>query len=132
MYTPSRSLVDEEQFVDALRERTGLSIRVVDFGLLSAKESVQVALNTDVLMGVHGAGLMWSAFMVPGKSSVVELFGGDRSANNRHYHNVASLAGLRYFDVKHGLKSVLGKALKWDNNERLLDQISAYLIDVAD
>jgi hypothetical protein len=57
---------------------------------------------------------MWSAFL----ECLVEIFGGDRSSVNRHYHNIASLA-----DIHYRFLSLRGNALslKWD--ERSVDQI---------
>lgn len=124
-YVPSRALIDEREFIAALERSVGFHIRVVDFGLLTADESVRVAANADVLVGVHGAGLMWSAFMRPFDTGLVELFGGDRSAGNRHYHNVASLSGIGYKDIRHGLRMVSGSpALEWSGNTKLVSDVS--------
>lgn len=124
-YVPSRSIKDESDFIRALEDNAGIPITVVDFGLLSAVESVRVMIDADVLVGVHGAGLMWGAFMRPFDTGIVELFGGDRSATNRHYHNMASLAGVGYVDIRHGLRMVSGsKSLEWSGNKKLVSEIS--------
>jgi hypothetical protein len=126
-YSPSRSLVDEHELIDALEDRLGIHIHVVDFGKLSAVDSVQVMLDTDVLIGVHGAGLMWGSFMR--HASIIEIFGGDRGADNRHYHNIASLAGLGYADIRRGLGNVPGKALKWGGDKEFFEKISQKLLE---
>lgn len=128
-YMPSRSIVDERELVCELEKRVGAPIDVVDFGQLSAAESVAVMLDTDVLIGVHGAGLMWGAFMKPTTSSIIEIFGGDRGSNNRHYHNLASLAGLGYADIKHGLKTAPGRTLKWGGDQDFLEKLSKTLLE---
>ena len=48
-----------------------------------------------LFIGIHGGGNTWSVFMQP-HSCFMELFGGDRSNANLHYHNLASLIGLYY------------------------------------
>jgi hypothetical protein len=74
------------------------TIEVVDFATLTVKEIVTLLATTRVVVGMHGAGLMWTAFL-PRHSLLVELFGGDRSTGNFHYHNLAALADLHYGPV---------------------------------
>ena len=86
-----RSLRDEEKLLTILRSHLGpgYNLTSVDFGQLSTRESIQVVSQSDIMVGVHGAGLIWSAFL-PIHGGLLEVFGGDRAKNNRHYHNVAS------------------------------------------
>ena len=66
----------------------------VDFNLLSFKQQIEVDLDTDVMVGPHGAGLMHNIFMRD-RAALVELFV-DGSANNRHFHNLAHWFGRSY------------------------------------
>ena len=77
------------------RSSSSFVVESIDFGAIDPQVAVEAASNADVLVGVHGAGLVWSAFM-PRHGGLVELFGGNRGATNRHYHNLASLADLHY------------------------------------
>jgi EGF domain-specific O-GlcNAc transferase len=69
----------------------------VDYNLLTLKEQIAVDLQTDILVGPHGAGLMHNIFMRD-RASLVELFI-DGSGANRHFHNLASWYGRNYVSV---------------------------------
>ncbi|CUI12345.1 membrane-associated protein, putative [Bodo saltans] len=92
-----RQLPREDEFITALQADLGdkYEVRNVDFGALNPDKSIEEASNADVIVGVHGAGLTWASFL-PRHGGLVELFGGDRGSNNRHYHNLASLADIHY------------------------------------
>lgn len=119
MYTPKRSIDKEDEFLKQLDKKLGdrYNLTRVDFGSETTIDSVKIASRSQIFVGVHGAGLMWSAFL-PKHSGLVEIFGGDRNSVNRHYHNIASLA-----DIHYRFLSLRGNALslKWD--ERSVDQI---------
>jgi hypothetical protein len=95
--TVPRQLPRENEFIVALQADLGdtFEVRNVDFGALNPNRSMEEASNADVIVGVHGAGLTWAAFL-PRHGGLVELFGGDRGEGNRHYHNLASLADIHY------------------------------------
>lgn len=121
-YKPSRMLIDEKELLTELRQRTGYDIKVVDFGHLTAEESIRVVSESDVMVGVHGAGLMWSAFL-PRHGGLVEIFGADRGSNNRHYHNVASLSDLHYQEIKPGVLVTMSRNLKWGKSETFIKML---------
>lgn len=132
IYTPKRAIANETQWIDSLGAMLGdgYKIKIVDFGTLSVFESVNVVEQSDIMVGVHGAGLMWSAFLPFGKSGkptdstseskgLVEIFTGDRSPSNRHYHNIASLVGIQYRETKHWSSS--DRMSRWD--EKRLNEV---------
>ena len=121
-YKPSRMLLDEKQFLTALRDETGYDIKTVDFGHLTAEESIRTVSGADIMIGMHGAGLMWSAFL-PRHGGLVEIFGADRGPNNRHYHNVASLSDLHYSDISPGSLLTVVRNLKWNGSKTFLRQV---------
>jgi len=118
---------------------SGYNITVVDFGTLSTFESIRLASQSDIMVGVHGAGLIWSAFLPlttaqtqyninsssssssSSSSGLVEIFGGDRNPDNRHYHNIASLMGIQYVETKFWNGSQ--KVLRW-NDARVNELVS--------
>jgi hypothetical protein len=95
-----RSINHEHGLLQVLSEYLGpgYNITKIDFGTISTRKSIEIASQIDILVGVHGAGLIWAGFM-PIHGGLIEIFGGDRSNNNRHYHNVASLADLHYREL---------------------------------
>lgn len=121
IYMPKRHIMDEEELLRRVGEAlgTGYTITAVNFGHnMTARDSVSIASKSNVFVGVHGAGLMWAAFQPP-HSGIVEIFGGDRASNNRHYHNIASLADMHYRMMKLG-GSVT--SLSW--NQKSVDELA--------
>lgn len=74
-----------------------VKITAVDFNVLSFKEQIAVDLQTDIMVGPHGAGLMHNIFMRD-RASLIELFV-DGSGANRHFHNLAGWYGRKYEGV---------------------------------
>eukprot|EP01033_Poteriospumella_lacustris_P001401 gene1401-1017_t len=74
-----------------------VKITAVDFNVLSFKEQIAVDLQTDIMVGPHGAGLMHNIFMRD-RASLIELFI-DGSGANRHFHNLAGWYGRKYEGV---------------------------------
>ncbi|ROT42604.1 hypothetical protein SODALDRAFT_326763 [Sodiomyces alkalinus F11] len=96
----TRRLKDQAALLAALGKR-GLHIRVqaVDFAALSFPDQLRVARETDVLVGVHGAGLTHVLFMRRGAGAVVEIQ--PDGLDQKGYRNVANLLDLGYFRI-HG------------------------------
>ena len=69
----SRRLINQDEHLQKLElEFPEVQIRVVDFAELTFVEQLRVAQSTDILVGVHGAGLTHGFFLPPG-SAVIEL-----------------------------------------------------------
>ncbi|MDO7874165.1 glycosyltransferase family 61 protein [Hymenobacter sp. ASUV-10] len=85
-----RRLLNEAAIEPLLRQ---YGFETVYFETLSFEEQVQLLLETDVLVGIHGAGLTNTLFMRP-NTTVVE-FMSDSSCNPCYYH-LASGLGLNY------------------------------------
>mmetsp|Transcript_4998 Transcript_4998/g.4927 ORF Transcript_4998/g.4927 Transcript_4998/m.4927 type:complete len:138 (-) Transcript_4998:315-728(-) len=113
----------------------------IDFGTITSKESIRLVQKLNVLVGVHGAGLIWSAFLnqqqhttnnndtitntLNGRSStssnnmnmnngLVEIFAGDRGPTNYHYHNLASLVDIQYPSTK--MRKGSNKYIRWNED----------------
>lgn len=100
-----RRLINQEQHLASLRDAlfnttttttTTAGIKVVDFAALSFEEQLRVVRETDVLVGVHGAGLTHGMFLRPGSAMVEILPGG---LEHRGFRNLARQMGHRYFCV---------------------------------
>ena len=91
----SRRLMDQDSHIQMLKKtHLGVHIDVVDFANLTMKEQLAIVQKTDILAGMHGAGLTHSMFLPPG-ATLVEIL--PPKLNHCGFRNVAHLAGLRYF-----------------------------------
>ena len=91
----SRRLLQEDHLLSLLRSRyPDVIVQAVDFAAIPLAEQLQVIRNTDVLAGVHGAGLSHAIFL-PAASSVVEIL--PPSLGHKGFRNLAKLLGHRYF-----------------------------------
>lgn len=70
--------------------------RQVDFASLSFTEQVKLIRETNILIGMHGAGLSHLLFL-PKEAFVIEFFQGDQQ---KHYRNFAKWAGAIIFDLQ--------------------------------
>ncbi|CAJ2502699.1 Uu.00g100930.m01.CDS01 [Anthostomella pinea] len=94
----SRRLHKERYLLAELQRRDPhIDVRMVDFAALPFSEQVRVARETDVLVGVHGAGLTHSMFLRPGAAAVVEIQ--PNEMDHKGFRNIAGMRGLGYFRV---------------------------------
>lgn len=97
-----RSVKNDPDVVEALKSlehrsfQNGAYVQVqdVDYSLLDYEAQIAHDLDTDVMVGTHGAGLLHNIFM-PDRAVLVELFV-DSSQANRHFHNFATWQGRKY------------------------------------
>lgn len=83
----------------ATTKKTKLEVvaRVVVFENLGIREQMRVAVETDVLVGMHGNGLIWTAFQEPGAGALVELW--PTHQYNANYHHIAGRNNIRRWSV---------------------------------
>lgn len=75
--TSTRQLNNADMLLDDLRARfypNDVRVQSVDFAAIPLREQIEVARGTDILVGVHGAGLTHALFMKPHRGAVVEIF----------------------------------------------------------
>lgn len=91
----SRALINAKKHLSNIKNRfPNVRIQVVDFAAHSFAEQVRIVHETDILVGVHGAGMAHAMFL-PDGSSVVEILPHD--LNYRVFRNLAKLRGHTYF-----------------------------------
>ncbi|KAL1847868.1 hypothetical protein Daus18300_013783 [Diaporthe australafricana] len=103
----SRQLMGLDTFLlDAARARFAgeADVHLVDFAALTLREQVQVSRDSDVLVGMHGAGLTQAMFMEEGRGAVVEIQP-DRMCY-RGFENLARMGGHTYLAA--GANKVVG------------------------
>jgi protein O-GlcNAc transferase len=127
--THTRRLIREEQHLAALRrEIPHMSLEVVTFEDLTFTQQLEVVRRTDVLLGVHGAGLAHAFFLRPG-SAVVEIQ--PLGFNHQGFRNLAQLRGLGYFRTHGNLQN--GSVATDDRWQREAVQIEQQkLVEVVD
>lgn len=100
-----RMIKNDAEVVTALKNLENLNrgdgkkvvVHNVDYNVLTFEEQIKIDLQTDIMIGPHGAGLMHNIFMRD-RAALIELFI-DGSAVNRHFHNLAHWYGRRYDGV---------------------------------
>ena len=110
-----RALNDGERVIYGLKtllQHEPIEISSVDLGSFTMNDAMDLMRHTDILIGVHGAALVWSMFLPEG-AGLIELFGGDRGESNRHYPNIAAMSRLLYESVV--LKTEQSRSLRCDD-----------------
>jgi protein O-GlcNAc transferase len=96
--TKKRRLLHQDDYLAALtKNHPSVDIQVVDFGHLALAEQIRVAHHSDIIVGVHGAGLthgMW----LPSSSAIVEVLPPD--LDHWGFSNMAKFLGHRHFRGK--------------------------------
>ena len=79
----------------ALQALGDVVVRVATFEELALREQLALVVDTDVLVGMHGAGLTHALFL-PASAGVVELFPISQSPRTRHFRSLARWRRLFY------------------------------------
>ncbi|KAH7014432.1 uncharacterized protein B0I36DRAFT_398089 [Microdochium trichocladiopsis] len=77
--------------------KANVHIRAVDFATLSFREQIALARETDILVGVHGAGLTHTLFMRQDMGALVEIF--PEGFELRCFRAMARDRGLGYYKM---------------------------------
>lgn len=98
-----RRLVDQDTLVEAARKRLNsdrVQLQLIDLAALPFKGQVELIRGSDVLIGVHGAGLTHGMWLHTG-SVMVEIL--PQNLNHKGFRNLASMLGHRYFSAHAGV-----------------------------
>jgi hypothetical protein len=80
--------------IDRVKERLSrFRINYVSLENLSIKEQLDIVSNSDILIGVHGAGLTWGIFMKE-RSQMIEIFPGNSNVDD--YRRWCKIANIQY------------------------------------
>jgi len=105
-----RRLLDKERHIQLLRSNyPNVKINVLDLAEYSMSDQVRIASESDILAGVHGAGLTHAIFQRPG-SALVEII--PNGFNHKGFRNLAKMRGLKYFGTH---ASRLSEKIRRDN-----------------
>jgi capsular polysaccharide biosynthesis protein len=90
-----RKLANEEALVAAVQALGDVVVRVAAFEELAVREQLALVVDTDALVGMHGAGLTHALFLPPW-AGVIELFPAYQSPRTRHFRSIARWRRLFY------------------------------------
>ncbi|XP_055952447.1 EGF domain-specific O-linked N-acetylglucosamine transferase-like [Argiope bruennichi] len=92
--TQYRRILNEDELVSALKTIPDVVVKKVNFNRQMAfVDQMEISYNTDILIGIHGAGLTHMLFM-PVWGAVFEIF---NCEDESCYADLARLKGLKYF-----------------------------------
>jgi protein O-GlcNAc transferase len=95
-----RLLVNHAECLETLKAKfPKVEIKAVNFATYSFAEQLKIVGNTDILVGVHGAGLT-HGMSLPKGSTVVEIL--PPVVDHKGFRNMAKLLGHHYFS-SHGI-----------------------------
>lgn len=118
----SRQLMGLDTFLlDAARARFAgeADIHLIDFAELTLREQIQVSRDTDVLVGMHGAGLTQAMFMEEGRGVVVEIQP-DRMCY-KGFENLVRMGGRTYLAA--GANKIVGNCYDDDEGKGRLEML---------
>ncbi|KAM7212000.1 Protein of unknown function (DUF563) domain containing protein [Rhypophila decipiens] len=94
----NRNLQGQQSLLESLKRKfAGIEVTAVDFAAIPFEEQLRMIQRTDVLVGVHGAGLAHTMFLRDGVTAVVEIQPRDMPAAYMGFRNMANMKGIGYF-----------------------------------
>lgn len=120
--TQTRKLVDQDAILEALTlQNLKIDLRAVDLASLSFPEQIKVIRATDVLVGVHGAGMTHAMFLKEG-SAVVEILPAE--VFHKGFRNLAVMMGHTYLSMhaKENIKDDDDVFRDWHGDNMRIDQ----------
>jgi protein O-GlcNAc transferase len=125
-----RRLLDKERHIQLLRSKyPNVKINLLDLAEYSMSDQVRIASESDILAGVHGAGLTHVIFQRPG-STLVEII--PNNFNHKGFRNLAKMRGLKYFSTHASSLSEKIKRGNWQEDDVYLEaERFLELMDVA-
>ncbi|KAH6645203.1 hypothetical protein BKA67DRAFT_542175 [Truncatella angustata] len=113
----TRRLFNLGALVNATRRaHPDVKVQVVDWAGLQFRKQIEIARGTDILVGIHGAGMTQGMFMKEGRGAMVEIMP-DTGINC--FHAMAMERNLRYYRA-HG--KIAETKDDWHNEDVVMDQ----------
>jgi protein O-GlcNAc transferase len=128
--TTKRRLINQGPYIERLRAKYAtFDIRVVDLAAMTFSEQLQIIRHTDILAGVHGAGLTHAMFLPP-RSTVVEIL--PLGLKHKGFRNLAKKLDHNYFS-SHAIEyHTDGSKGDWQSDDIFIEEERFMeLLDVA-
>lgn len=91
--TKYRKVLNEKELIQRIKSNSNYSVKRVNFGRdIPFKEQLKISRNTDIFIGMHGAGLTHLLFL-PKWASLFELY---NCEDPNCYKDLARLRGVNY------------------------------------
>lgn len=117
--TGGRRFIDGEEYLRQVEADFPLvKVQSIDFAAIPYKQQLEIIQTTDILVGVHGAGLTHGIFLPPG-SSMVEIL--PPGLNHKGFRNVAFLRGHLYFST-HASNPPRRKRSDWHSDDVYIEK----------
>lgn len=117
--THTRQLVHEAEYLEEVKVRyPHVKVQAIDFASIPFKDQLRIIQDTDILVGVHGAGLTHGMFL-PTRSTMVEIL--PPTLNHKGFRNAASLLDHSYFSV-HASSSEVANVGDWHAESVFLER----------
>lgn len=111
--TAQRKLLNQNALRAALSNiSSNYQVHLIDYAQLNLPDQLMFSQNSDILIGLHGAGLTNSLFL-PDWAAMVELY----NCKDKSYHDLARLRGVSYFTFDEGSESAVEKVPIEDASE---------------
>lgn len=92
-----RVLANEQEVVNVLKEGNMMNFQVIDGGAMSFRKQLEIIRSTNILVGVHGAGLMNIMFAAD-EAILIEVHPSYRQ--DRHFRHAARMTGKIYMPIR--------------------------------
>ncbi|XP_065068055.1 EGF domain-specific O-linked N-acetylglucosamine transferase-like [Rhopilema esculentum] len=103
--TMYRKIVNKDQLIESIKSIPNVLVDAVDFNWnMPFLEQLQISHNTDIFIGIHGAGLTHALFL-PDWAVLFELYNTD---DVNCYKDLSRLRGVTY--------------ITWEDNEKIKDE----------
>jgi hypothetical protein len=96
-----RILANEQEIISVLKEGNMMNLDIVDTSKMAYSEQLALIRKTNVLVGVHGAGLMLIMFAA-NEAVLVELHPSYRQ--DRHFRHAARMVGRNYLPLRSNVR----------------------------
>ncbi|OAX78660.1 hypothetical protein ACJ72_07031 [Emergomyces africanus] len=116
----TRRLINQERYIERLKANfPSLDVNLVDMAVLPFSEQIQLVRRSDILAGVHGAGLTHGIFLPP-RSTIAEIL--PPTLKHKGFRNLAGMMGHKYFS-SHGTEHQINDTKKsWQADDVFIEE----------